>query len=977
MFGYLKGSPPESLSGGYEYEFIDPVPDRLICSICTQVLREPHLVVCCGQKYCQSCLQKWLKTRPSESCPHCQASEKFFQHVLEKGLKREIESLKVKCSNHDRGCEWTGEIGNMSDHLHASFRGWHFRRRDTGCDYAEISCHCYWKGEKRLYKEHLDKDCLETLVQCPYKCQGGNTKVLRKNLSKHLKDRCESKDHTCPRCYSFTWYITQAHDDVCPKFPVTCPNICGEEGLVRESLESHLLECKYGVVSCKYCHLGCLEKVRCQDMPQHLISHQSQHLEMIEKDYEKLKEELSEVKTELADKAEIVRHELKLAGEKYTLGWPLQFIDSISSLTSQFRDNQSGTETELAFRMLSFQEIKESKFVWHSPKFPLLGHGIQLLVRGCDHSHALQMELWNCIPKSCLNSSTSLRVIVQVRKPSFKKIKFLSFSPPNASSSPQIIPSKVSISPKLSFPSTKRVDSPSSLASGVGLSLPGASAKHGSSVFKHMFTSTSTTGHDGDSKCTRGVCSTEKNKSPSKPNVINWDNPILAKPVLSTSIEVTTKLTTCGELLPTMTSSNAALEFDQTSVLRSQATCSLPSVAHQQANIPITPSVAGSQLEPASEEFFDAVAAPESMSTIPTSSVVSLISSGHFCSNASSSSSSVSSYTPSGFFGIKTSTVSSVEPLIKAGLFGGSSTPLSSQLVSSSTSSGLFGIKTFTSSSGNSSTSSGIIGSNISSNSQSSIPSGLLGTETLTSSSGNSLISSGIFGSSTPSDSRPSISSRLLDSSNSSSRGSRSSSVLSAGVICSSTPSNLQSNTSSGLFGYKTLTSSSGSSSVSSGIFGSGALLNSQSSLSGGLLCTKTLSHSSGISSNSSGVFGLTTPSSSQLITTPISSSLYGQSSSHPRSSSYALRGLFPSSASTNSFDWPAEGKISPNLQPQNGPFYFDFQPVLISEELIAREAGSLHLLCSWVVNITKEWEETYVENNSVLWHICIAECQN
>ena len=43
-------------SGGYDYDFVDEVPERLTCQICFKPFRDPHLVVCCGKHYCGSCL---------------------------------------------------------------------------------------------------------------------------------------------------------------------------------------------------------------------------------------------------------------------------------------------------------------------------------------------------------------------------------------------------------------------------------------------------------------------------------------------------------------------------------------------------------------------------------------------------------------------------------------------------------------------------------------------------------------------------------------------------------------------------------------------------------------------------------------------------------------------------------------------------------------------------------------------------------
>ena len=50
-------------SGGYDHEFVDNVPHRYICPICAKPFREPHLAVCCGKHFCESCLVEWSEKR--------------------------------------------------------------------------------------------------------------------------------------------------------------------------------------------------------------------------------------------------------------------------------------------------------------------------------------------------------------------------------------------------------------------------------------------------------------------------------------------------------------------------------------------------------------------------------------------------------------------------------------------------------------------------------------------------------------------------------------------------------------------------------------------------------------------------------------------------------------------------------------------------------------------------------------------------
>ena len=49
--------PQQAEYGGYDFTFTRPVPNRLQCTICTKVLRDPHLTECCGQNLCESCLK--------------------------------------------------------------------------------------------------------------------------------------------------------------------------------------------------------------------------------------------------------------------------------------------------------------------------------------------------------------------------------------------------------------------------------------------------------------------------------------------------------------------------------------------------------------------------------------------------------------------------------------------------------------------------------------------------------------------------------------------------------------------------------------------------------------------------------------------------------------------------------------------------------------------------------------------------------
>ena len=109
-------------SGGYDYDFVDKVPERLNCQICAKPFRDPHLVVCCGKHYCGSCLNDWFRKTlvlvgfNQENCPHCRAEGEKFSHVVHKGLKSEVNELNIYCPKRDKGCKWVGQLGNLEAH---------------------------------------------------------------------------------------------------------------------------------------------------------------------------------------------------------------------------------------------------------------------------------------------------------------------------------------------------------------------------------------------------------------------------------------------------------------------------------------------------------------------------------------------------------------------------------------------------------------------------------------------------------------------------------------------------------------------------------------------------------------------------------------------------------------------------------------------------------------------------------------------
>ncbi|XP_011408311.1 PREDICTED: putative uncharacterized protein DDB_G0287113, partial [Amphimedon queenslandica] len=110
-----------------EPTFIEQPPDRLICLICHCVMKEPHIVTCCCNKMCRDCIQRVHHS--SQPCPTCR--EPNFNSFLEKRLNSEILDLKVRCTHHNNGCEWVGELRDLKKHTNLV---------NGSCGFVKVKC---------------------------------------------------------------------------------------------------------------------------------------------------------------------------------------------------------------------------------------------------------------------------------------------------------------------------------------------------------------------------------------------------------------------------------------------------------------------------------------------------------------------------------------------------------------------------------------------------------------------------------------------------------------------------------------------------------------------------------------------------------------------------------------------------------------------------------------------------------------------
>ena len=146
---YLPGSEKmATLKGGYDFDFVESPPKRLECTICLLVVRDPHVISCCGNQFCRPCLER--VQRDKKPCPLCNASD--YTAFFHKGVTREVNDLHVHCPQKEVGCLWEGELGELVQHLEDGRRG---------CGFVEVECafKCGGRFLRSAIGEHESKDC--------------------------------------------------------------------------------------------------------------------------------------------------------------------------------------------------------------------------------------------------------------------------------------------------------------------------------------------------------------------------------------------------------------------------------------------------------------------------------------------------------------------------------------------------------------------------------------------------------------------------------------------------------------------------------------------------------------------------------------------------------------------------------------------------------------------------------------------------
>eukprot|EP01006_Ploeotia_vitrea_P022962 TRINITY_DN55409_c0_g1_i1.p1 TRINITY_DN55409_c0_g1~~TRINITY_DN55409_c0_g1_i1.p1 ORF type:complete len:313 (-),score=16.51 TRINITY_DN55409_c0_g1_i1:538-1437(-) len=125
-------------------EFVDP-PEEYQCSICVGPAKEACVTEECGHLFCKKCIMQALALK--QECPVDRISLTPQQVRKDVRVQRKVLELKVHCIHNDKGCQWTGEVNSLLEHISKC------TVRPIDCPYAEFGCRVSLTGA--TYEQHL------------------------------------------------------------------------------------------------------------------------------------------------------------------------------------------------------------------------------------------------------------------------------------------------------------------------------------------------------------------------------------------------------------------------------------------------------------------------------------------------------------------------------------------------------------------------------------------------------------------------------------------------------------------------------------------------------------------------------------------------------------------------------------------------------------------------------------------------------
>ena len=169
-----------ALLSGYSCQFVETIPNELQTerSICLHTVRDPHMVDCCGYRFCKACIVPIYID--FGKCPLCNSV--ITSVIQDKLLQRTLNEKPVYCTHKDAGCDWTGKLAALDQHMNVMPDS---EQRMEGCSVQSLKCSFCDDSFKR--RDMLDHE--STCPRRPITCVHCETfSAPRAELEDHWKE---------------------------------------------------------------------------------------------------------------------------------------------------------------------------------------------------------------------------------------------------------------------------------------------------------------------------------------------------------------------------------------------------------------------------------------------------------------------------------------------------------------------------------------------------------------------------------------------------------------------------------------------------------------------------------------------------------------------------------------------------------------------------------------------------------------------
>ncbi|KAL3313459.1 TNF receptor-associated factor 4 [Cichlidogyrus casuarinus] len=186
-------------------------------------------------------MQYFLVCRGTCKCPADNKDLNKEEVSMDKSLSIKIGKVPVRCTMAEPGCPWTGLLVELATH-------------EDSCDFVTVVCpnNCGLEFERRYLGRHVERDCVKRKIQCEF----------------------------CGR--ELLAEAQPGHIEVCPKFPVPCPNKCKKKEIPRDMFEEHIQnKCSKQANTCPFGHHGCEFVGKKKVIQEHLDDTIEPHLGML------------------------------------------------------------------------------------------------------------------------------------------------------------------------------------------------------------------------------------------------------------------------------------------------------------------------------------------------------------------------------------------------------------------------------------------------------------------------------------------------------------------------------------------------------------------------------------------------------------------------------------------------------------------------------------------------------------------------